>query len=108
MQITQIFSRKRNQADLADKKLGIAQARREFSDMVESTQHKGTAYVISRNGKPAAAVVPLRVYKRWKQEREALLSLIKKAQKNSSHIDPDEAMRLSLEAQLAVRKNLNP
>jgi prevent-host-death family protein len=56
-----------------EKNIGIAEARGDFSRIVEQVQYKGRTYIINRHGKPAAAVVPMDVYQSWKKERRAFL-----------------------------------
>jgi prevent-host-death family protein len=43
-----------------ERELGITKARETLSDVVERVQFQGDTYIISRHGKPAAAVVLLR------------------------------------------------
>ena len=59
-----------------EKEVGITEARKEFSTIVEEVQHRGDSYIISRHGKPAAAVVSLRVYQHWKSRRRKLFDTI--------------------------------
>jgi len=85
-----------------EKELGITQARAEFSELIEQVQFRGEAYVISRHGKPAAAVVPIQVYENWKKQREELFDLIREIQ-GEANLDSEEAARLVVEAVAAVR-----
>ena len=41
--------------------LGVTKAREKLSEIVESVQYRSDAYIISRYGRPAAAVVPVEV-----------------------------------------------
>ena len=82
--------------------LGVTKAREEFSTIVEKVQYQGDTYVISRHGKPAAAVVPVEVYERWKQGRREFFDLIRQMQQDAS-LSPEEADRLGREAVSAVR-----
>ena len=70
--------------------------------MIDKVQHQGDSYVIDRHGKPAAAVVPMKVYETWKTDRKEFFDLIRQMQQEAD-LDPDEAMRIALEAQQAVR-----
>ena len=83
--------------------LGLTEAREKLSEIVESVQYHRDSYIISRHGKPAAAVVPVDVYESWQQERKELFDLIREFQESSGDADPDEVMRDVLEAQQAVR-----
>lgn len=83
--------------------LGVTEAREKLSEIVESVQHQRDAYIISRHGKPAAAVVPIEIYESWKQRRREFFELLQKFQTSSGDVDPDEVLREVLEAQQAVR-----
>mgnify|MGYP002750773104 CR=1 FL=1 len=73
-----------------EKELGVTEARKEFSDLVEKVQYQGDAYIISRHGKPAAAVVPVQVYENWRQQRKELYRLIRDMQ-DEADLDPEGA-----------------
>jgi len=83
--------------------LGLTQTRESLSAIVESVQHQGDVYLISRHGKPAAALVPMHVYEKWKAERQEFFDLIREFQAASGDNDPDEVMQEVLAAQQAVR-----
>ena len=84
--------------------LGVTKAREKLSEIVESVQYENVAYIISRHGRPAAAVVPVEVYESWKRRRRELFALITTFQEASGDADPDEVMQDVLEAQQAVRQ----
>jgi prevent-host-death family protein len=86
-----------------EKELGVTEARKEFSDLVERVQHRGDAYIINRHGKPAAAVVPVQVYENWRQQRRELFQLIRELQ-NEADLDPEDADLLAAEALAEVRR----
>ncbi len=94
MQVVQVAS---------DKQVGIAQARQKFGSIVESVQYDGETFVISRNGKPVAAVVPVRIFEQYQREREELFSLIDRVQVANQNADPDEVMTDVLKAQQGLR-----
>ena len=83
--------------------LGITKAREEFSSIVEQVQYQGDSIIISRHGKPAAAVVPMEVYEIWKRQREAFFDAIRRIQEANKDADPDQVMRDVLQAQQAIR-----
>jgi prevent-host-death family protein len=80
-----------------EKVLGITKAREEFSTMIEQVQHQGDSYVISRHGKPAAAVVPIQVYEEWKRQRNEFFELVRQAQQDAD-LTPEEADRIAVES----------
>ncbi len=59
-----------------EKKIGLAQARKEFSKVINDVQYQGESYIISRHGEEAAAVVPLQVYQNWIEGRENFFNSI--------------------------------
>lgn len=83
--------------------LGVTKAREKLSEIVESVQYQNEAYIISRHGRPAAAVVPVEVYESWKRQRKEFFDLIREFQEASGEANPDEVMQDVLEAQQAVR-----
>ena len=88
---------------MVESNLGLTKARQTLSTIVESVQYQGDAYVISRHGKPAAALVPIHIYKKWKQQRQEFFDLIREFQESSGENDPTEVMQDVLEAQQALR-----
>ena len=85
-----------------EKELGVTEARREFSAIVDRVQHEGDTYIVNRHGKPAAAVVPMQVYESWKRQRDEFFDLVRKAQQRAG-LEPEDADRLAAEAVAAIR-----
>ena len=85
--------------------LGITKARAELGNLIEQVQYQGDSYIISRHGKPAAAVVSIEVYESWKRQRKAFFDAIRKIQEANKDAEPDEVMRDVLQAQQAVRSS---
>jgi len=85
--------------------MGVTRARERLGQIVESVQYGNEAYIISRHGRPAAAVVPVTVYESWKRHRREFFDLVRAFQESSGEGDPDEVMREVLEAQQAVRSH---
>jgi hypothetical protein len=62
--------------------------------------------VVEKNGEPVAAVVPIEMYEKWKQRREAFFRRIREAAERSKHyedVSEEETMRVANEAVKAVR-----
>ena len=85
------------------KELGITEAREKLSELVESVQYQGDAYVINRHGKPAAAVVPIEVYETWLRQRELFFDMIRELQESNKDVDPERVWEDVLQAQRAIR-----
>ena len=88
-----------------ERRLGITEARKQLAHIVDRVKHKGENYVIVRHGQPAAAVVPMEVYLRWKEEREELFGTIRKIQAANPNADPDQVMQDVREAQSSIRRS---
>ena len=87
-----------------ERRLGITEARKQLARIVDEVQYKGANYIIVRHGEPAAVVVPIDIYRRWKKEREKLFEVIRSVQAANKGADPNEVMREVLEAQQSVRQ----
>jgi len=83
--------------------LGITEARKQLARIIDAVKYEGDKYIIVRHGQPAAAVVPMEVYRKWKRDRQELFDVIRKIQAANVGADPDQVMKEVLEAQQAVR-----
>jgi prevent-host-death family protein len=90
---------------IMERNLGVTEAREKLRELVDQVQHRGEAFIINRHGKPAAAVVPVKVYENWKRQQEDLLEAIRRIQEANKDADPEEVMRDVLEAQKAIRSS---
>lgn len=88
-----------------ERELGITKARETLSDMVERVQFQGDTFIISRHGKPAAAVVPIEVYENWKRQRREFFDAVRRLQAANEEVDPDQVMKDVLQAQQAIRSS---
>jgi prevent-host-death family protein len=87
-----------------EKELGVTKAREKFGELVEQVQYQGDTYIINRNGKAAAAIVPIEIYESWKRERRAFFNLIRQAQE-TANLTSEEAERLASEAVDVFRRD---
>jgi prevent-host-death family protein len=88
-----------------ERELGITKARETLSDMVERVQFQGDTFIISRHGKPAAAVVPIEIYENWKRQRREFFDAVRRIQSTNEEVDPDQVMKDILQAQQAIRSS---
>ncbi|MCB9139678.1 MAG: hypothetical protein H6642_15155 [Caldilineaceae bacterium] len=56
--------------------------------MINDVLYRRDTYVISKQGKPAAAVAPLEVLKQWQAERARLLTVIADVHAQNQDLDP--------------------
>lgn len=106
MQTVQTFISHKGLIELMEKVLGMTKARTEFGILIERVQHQGDTYIIERHGKPAAAVVPMKVYEEWKRQRSEFLDFIRQTQQDID-LTPDEADQIAAEAVKAIRAGYN-
>ena len=85
------------------KQLGLSEVRGRLSQIVNDVLYDRDIYIISKQGKPAAAVVPLDVLEQWQAERDRLFEVMDEVHEQNQDLDPDELMEVILEAQQAVR-----
>jgi prevent-host-death family protein len=88
-----------------ERTMKAADARRRFGEVLDEVADHGGHYVIERRGEPVAAVVPIHLYEKWKKERDAFFEHLAETAARVN-MDEDEAMALALEAQRAVRAEL--
>jgi len=88
-----------------ERRLGVTEARKRLAHIIDQVKYQGENYVIVRHGQPAAAVVPMKVYRRWKEEREEMFGTIRKIQAANPNADPDQVMQDVLEAQSSIRRS---
>ena len=87
--------------------LGVTEARTRFAELIDQVRYRGDTVTLLKNGKPAAVLVPVELYERWKARRRDTVAAIRRMQANSAdELSDEEAMKLALEAQKAVRRGL--
>jgi len=89
-----------------ERQLGITEARKQLARIVDDVKYAGDYYIIVRHGQPAAAIVPMEVYRQWKRERQELFGIIRRTQAANPDADPNQVMEEVLQAQQAVRHSL--
>lgn len=84
--------------------LGVTEARTRFAELVDQVRYQGDTVTLLKSGKPAAVLVPVELFERWKAERAEALAPMRRIQANvEPPLTDEEAMKLALEAQEAVR-----
>ena len=87
-----------------EKELGVTDARRQFSSIIDEVRYRGDNYVIVKYGEPAAAIVPISLYRKWQHERQEVFNVIREIREMNQEADPDQVMQKVLKAQQAVRQ----
>lgn len=88
-----------------EKTLGVTEARTRFAELVDQVRYQGDTVTLLKSGKPAAVLVPVEWFERWKAERREAMAAMRRIQASVTEpLSDEEAMTLALEAQEAVRK----
>lgn len=85
-----------------ERTVGALEARRNFGKILREVEANRGHFVVERNGEAVAAVVPIELYRRWVEEREALFSSMRESMERANLSD-EEALSVALEAQRAIR-----
>ena len=85
-----------------EKTVGAFEARRQFGQILKDVSARDESYVIEYHGEPVAAVVPIELYTKWKQRRDAFFEHMR-ATAARANLSPEEADKLIEEAIQAVR-----
>ena len=72
------------------KELGLSEVRGQLSQIVNGVLYDRDIYIISKQGKPAAAIVPLDVLEQWQAERDRLFEVMDEVHEQNQDMDPDE------------------
>ena len=84
--------------------ISISDAKRDLEEIVHRVVEKSDGVVISIDGTPQAAVVPMRVYMEWQQQRKQEAAAIMEAASARANMSEEEADELIAEAIQAVRR----
>ena len=85
--------------------LGVTEARTRFAELVDQVRYQGDTVTLLKSGKPAAVLVPVELFERWKAERRDAVAAMRRIQANVTEAVSDEhAMSLAVEAQAAIRR----
>jgi prevent-host-death family protein len=80
--------------------LGVTEARSRFSELVDQVRYQGDTVTLLKSGKPAAVIVPVELFERWKAERSEAIAPMRHIQANVEEtLSDEEAIALALEAQ---------
>lgn len=68
-----------------EKTISVRNVQRCWRRLLHNVVAKGKTYIVTEEGEPVAAVVPLTVYNEWKQDRADLFDAIAKAQERAEN-----------------------
>ncbi len=62
--------------------ISITEARTRLGELVDQVRYTGEGVLLTKNGKPAVAIVPMHVYEEYTDRRGRLAALVEKARAN--------------------------
>lgn len=89
-------------------RMGAREARQKLSELVGRVHYAGDTVILESSGRPMAAVVPLDMYNRMMEEREARFRIIDEIRAAMPVVAEEEAEADIAEAIAAVRKKDDP
>jgi len=81
-----------------EKTVTIEDARKKLGNLVDAARLKGDHYIISKKGKPAAALVPIEVVQKYEESKKTLLHLIEEVHEKNKGKKAEEIESLIDEA----------
>ena len=82
-----------------EKTLAAPEVGRRFDEVLDDVAGNGrrSVYVVEREGRPVAALIPIAIYEQWKRDRDAFFQQMEAASQRAN-LSPEEADRLADEA----------
>lgn len=75
------------------KTVDAADIQDKLSQMLEEVSSRGDQYIIERDGKAVAALVPVEIYEIWLQTRERFFRLVDEIRAENVGVDPEQVER---------------
>lgn len=70
--------------------LGVTEVRSRFGEIVDRVQYQGDTVVLEKNGRPAAALIPIALFEKLLKKREAAYAVVDDVQVQNEPLDMDE------------------
>ncbi len=83
--------------------IGLTALRQDLTHIIDDVKYAGTQYVIMRYDEPAAALVPIDLYDRWKKEREEISDALRGMSLKRGNTETDRVLADFLLALQAMR-----
>ena len=84
-------------------RIGVREARNNFSDLLGNIHYGGQVVIVERSGKPMVAVIPVQVYQQVIAEREARFQILDRIRSRAPALPVEEVERDVAKAVAAVR-----
>lgn len=88
-------------------RMGAREARQKFSELIGRVHYGGETVILESSGKPMAAVVPLEMYHRMMEERDAHFERIERTRQQNRPVYPEEEVEADIAEALAAVRGKN-
>jgi prevent-host-death family protein len=80
-----------------ERTIGVTEARVNFAELIDSVRYQGDTVLLIKSGKPAAVVVPVEMFERWKEERKERFNAFRRLRQTVTEpMDEEDALALAL------------
>jgi prevent-host-death family protein len=86
-----------------EKMINALKARQNLGTLLNEVFLKNDQFIIERNGKPMAAVIPVWQFEQWKEKREAFFKKIEAVHKRNEKVSP-KALERDIKEAIAFSK----
>lgn len=86
------------------KNINAVKARKNFGEIIEEVYYRGDQFVVERQGKAMAAVVPLAILEQWRKQRDEDLNVFEEIWSKNPSVDEKELEADVVQAVAQVRQ----
>ncbi len=86
------------------KNINAVKARKNFGEIIEEVYYRGDQFVVERQGKAMAAVVPLSILEQWRKQRDEDLNVFEEIWEKNPKVDERALDRDVAQAVAQVRQ----
>lgn len=86
-----------------EKMINALKARQNLGTLLNEVLLKNDQFIIERNGKPMAAVIPVWQFEQWKEKREAFFKMIESVHKRNEKLS-QKALERDIKEAIAFAK----
>ena len=86
-----------------ERTINAVKARQNLGTLLSQVFLKNNQFIIERNGKPMAAVIPVWQFEQWNEKREAFFKMITKARRRNRKVSEQLLRKETREAQVRAK-----
>jgi prevent-host-death family protein len=86
-----------------ERTINAVKARQNLGTLLTAVFLRNDQFIIERNGKPVAAVIPVWQFEQWNQKREAFFKMITKARRRNRKVSEQLLRKETREAQVRAK-----